>query len=346
MVVVVLLHMARVFFTAAYRQRRGVQLAHRHGAPGDDARPVVHRLPAAVGPARLLGDHDRREHRAVAARSDRRAEHHRPLRPGRIPDGTCSSAPTPSARRRSSASTSCTSCSCRSSSRRLLAVHFWRIRKDGGLARPADADARARAAPADRLAARLHRCPAQDLPPRGARAREDAGRRARARRTPCPRCRTCSTRELAVFMLTVAGLPRARRSCRTRRSRSWPTPACPRTRPRRRGTSSGLQELVSFSAFMGGIGIPTIVLLGLGLIPFLDREKQGTGEWFGGPGGRRLVVQAAGVGLALDAVDRGARDSLRVDPRVVPAHPAARHHVPEPRHGPDGRLTRRIRCGS
>ena len=52
----------------------------------------------------------------------------------------------------------------------------------------------------------------------------------------------------------------------------------------------GLQELVSFSAFMGGIGIPAIVLLGLGLIPFLDRETAGTGEWFGGPGGKRLVA--------------------------------------------------------
>jgi quinol-cytochrome oxidoreductase complex cytochrome b subunit len=68
----------------------------------------------------------------------------------------------------------------------------------------------------------------------------------------------------------------------------------------------GLQELVSFSAFMGGIGIPTIVMLGLGLIPYLDREEDGTGEWFGGPGGWRLTLQAAVVGfggaLAVEAV--------------------------------------------
>ena len=48
---------------------------------------------------------------------------------------------------------------------------------------------------------------------------------------------------------------------------------------------------------MGGIGIPAIVLLGLGLIPFLDRETRGTGEWFGGPGGKKLALQATGVGL-------------------------------------------------
>ena len=60
----------------------------------------------------------------------------------------------------------------------------------------------------------------------------------------------------------------------------------------------GLQELVSHSAFMGGVGIPMIVLIGLGLIPYLDRETDGTGSWFGGAGGGRLVAQAAIFGIA------------------------------------------------
>jgi hypothetical protein len=60
----------------------------------------------------------------------------------------------------------------------------------------------------------------------------------------------------------------------------------------------GLQELVSHSAFMGGIGIPMIVMIGLGLIPYLDREDRGTGEWFGGPGGRALALRSAMFGLA------------------------------------------------
>jgi hypothetical protein len=59
----------------------------------------------------------------------------------------------------------------------------------------------------------------------------------------------------------------------------------------------GLQELVAFSAFMGGIGVPSIVLIGLGLIPYLDRENKGTGEWFGGPGGWPLVKQALLIGF-------------------------------------------------
>jgi hypothetical protein len=56
---------------------------------------------------------------------------------------------------------------------------------------------------------------------------------------------------------------------------------------------------------MGGIGVPSIVLIGLGLIPYLDREEAGTGEWFGGPGGRPLVMRSLLVGfgcaLAIEA---------------------------------------------
>jgi hypothetical protein len=40
-----------------------------------------------------------------------------------------------------------------------------------------------------------------------------------------------------------------------------------------------------------------IVLIGLGLIPYLDRETEGTGVWFGGPGGWPLVVRSAVFGL-------------------------------------------------
>jgi quinol-cytochrome oxidoreductase complex cytochrome b subunit len=42
----------------------------------------------------------------------------------------------------------------------------------------------------------------------------------------------------------------------------------------------GLQELVSYSAFWGGVGIPTLFVLGLLLLPYLDRNPRGTGIWF------------------------------------------------------------------
>ena len=44
-----------------------VELGDRRGAAGGDRPAVVHRLPAAVGPAGLLGGHDQHEHRGVRA---------------------------------------------------------------------------------------------------------------------------------------------------------------------------------------------------------------------------------------------------------------------------------------
>ena len=42
----------------------------------------------------------------------------------------------------------------------------------------------------------------------------------------------------------------------------------------------GLQEMVSYSAFWGGIGIPTIFVILLLLAPYLDRAPGGVGKWF------------------------------------------------------------------
>ena len=42
----------------------------------------------------------------------------------------------------------------------------------------------------------------------------------------------------------------------------------------------GLQELVSYDAFWGGLGIPGILILSLMAIPYLDRHHSGIGRWF------------------------------------------------------------------
>jgi len=42
----------------------------------------------------------------------------------------------------------------------------------------------------------------------------------------------------------------------------------------------GLQELVSYSALLGGIVFPGLVVIGLILIPYIDRKKVGIGIWF------------------------------------------------------------------
>jgi quinol-cytochrome oxidoreductase complex cytochrome b subunit len=42
----------------------------------------------------------------------------------------------------------------------------------------------------------------------------------------------------------------------------------------------GLQEMVSYSAFWGGVGIPTLEVLILLLVPYFDRKNTGVGRWF------------------------------------------------------------------
>jgi len=42
----------------------------------------------------------------------------------------------------------------------------------------------------------------------------------------------------------------------------------------------GLQEQVSYSAFWGGVGVPALELLLLFLVPYIDRSNAGVGRWF------------------------------------------------------------------
>jgi len=51
-----------------------------------------------------------------------------------------------------------------------------------------------------------------------------------------------------------------------------------------------VQEMVSYSAPVGGFIFPGFVLVSLFLLPFLEREPEGVGRWFGMPGKRVAVV--------------------------------------------------------
>ena len=96
MVFFVFLHMMRVFYHGAYKPPREFNWVVGVAAAVLDHRAVVHRLPAAVGPDRVLGDHDRQQHRLVRAAP---RHGHR---------SCSSSAASRSARTRCCASTSCT----------------------------------------------------------------------------------------------------------------------------------------------------------------------------------------------------------------------------------------------
>ena len=52
----------------------------------------------------------------------------------------------------------------------------------------------------------------------------------------------------------------------------------------------GIQELVSYSAFLGGIVVPAVIVLSLLLLPYLDRNPSGVGVWFSGERKFGIVV--------------------------------------------------------
>ena len=177
----------------------------------------------------------------------------------------------------------------------LMTVHFWRIRKDGGLARPADADSRL-GPPAAGVYPVFTEAPQKTY----SLAAIVKGRTPAVGSGPeqtVPSMPHLMFGEAAVFMLTIV-LSVVFAILIDAPLKEVANPAVPENPAKAPWYFLGLQELVSHSAFMGGIGIPMIVLIGLGLIPYLDREIAGTGVWFGGPGGRPLVVRSTVFGLA------------------------------------------------
>ena len=190
----------------------------------------------------------------------------------------------------------------------LLAVHFWRVRKDGGLVRPADADARL--GPRTEITYPVFTEAPQKTWSLAALVKGKTPAVGRGPEGTLPSMPHLMYAEMAVFMLAcfacvllslVADAP----------LKELANPAVPENPAKAPWYFLGLQELVAYSAFMGGIGIPTVVLVGLGLIPFLDREEEGTGLWFGGGapvgalqsnarrwvGGGRLVALSAAFAL-------------------------------------------------
>ena len=61
----------------------------------------------------------------------------------------------------------------------------------------------------------------------------------------------------------------------------------------------GVQELVSYSSFTGGVLVPLLLLVALIAVPFVDCEEKGTGHWFGGERGRKIVLLSALVALVM-----------------------------------------------
>ena len=178
----------------------------------------------------------------------------------------------------------------------LLSVHFWRIRKDGGLARPEDAPGG------------LAEWGGEPRPVFELLATKTYGLMAvvKGKRPPVNRGPENTVMswphlfwaELAVFMVTVA-VTLILSFYFDAPLKELANPAIPENPAKAPWYFLGIQELVSYSAFTGGLLIPVIVLAGLALIPFLDRRAGGEGVWFGSAGERTMFTQSLAFSAAV-----------------------------------------------
>jgi quinol-cytochrome oxidoreductase complex cytochrome b subunit len=149
----------------------------------------------------------------------------------------------------------------------LIAIHFWRIRKDGGLSRP---EAKPRNLPA-------------------AFQKKIYGLQGfvRANFTKVGNVPDDSVytwphlliAELFVFVLTVSLIlvVSLMFNAPLEQPVNMMHPPNPAKAP---WYFLGLQEMVSYSAFWGGIGIPGLMVALLLAVPYLDRNPLGVGRWF------------------------------------------------------------------
>ena len=162
----------------------------------------------------------------------------------------------------------------------IVAVHMWRIRKDGGIARPEGNPTTAGKGVGTMKVVAIK--PA-DAPEKTyglmAVVRGKSPYTGKNIDETVPSWPYLIRAELFVFMLTmlvcvILGLffdaP----------LRELANPSVPENPAKAPWYFLGLQEMVSYSALVGGIIIPSVVVIGLGLIPFLDREEGVSGRWF------------------------------------------------------------------
>lgn len=152
----------------------------------------------------------------------------------------------------------------------LIAIHFWRIRKDGGLSRPAESEK-----PVMKVRVELQK---------RVYGLQGFVRGPFTKVGNVPDDSVYSwpnllMAELFVFVLTVSLIlvVSLAFSAPLEQPVNVMHPPNPAKAP---WYFLGLQEMVSYSAFWGGIGIPTVFVILLLAAPYIDRNTKGVGKWF------------------------------------------------------------------
>lgn len=154
----------------------------------------------------------------------------------------------------------------------LIAVHVWRVRKDGGLARPDEPGTTQQ----DFAAAELPQNKTYGLMELARGTAPAVGGNPETAEFTWP---NLIFREMLLFMAVLAMVLTL--------AIFWNAPLEELANPVHPPNPAkapwyflGLQELVSYSAFWGGVVVPALIVTALSVLPYLDRKRRGVGEWF------------------------------------------------------------------
>lgn len=171
----------------------------------------------------------------------------------------------------------------------IIGLHMWRVRKDGGLARPDNIkEEELKGTPEDELSENVFTKAPQKTYSLMCLVKGQTPVVGRSPEQTVPSWPHLMVRIIALTMFTFA-ITCIYAYFVDAPLREMANAAVPENPAKAPWYFLGLQELVSYSAFMGGVGIPTIALLGLALIPYLDREHQELGRWFDNKTGKRVA---------------------------------------------------------
>ncbi len=154
----------------------------------------------------------------------------------------------------------------------MVSVHLWRVRKDGGLSRP------------DENGDAVETIPLGQLPTNKSYGLMELAQGTTPQVGKNPEDEVFSWphlvfREILLLLLVIAvvlflaiffNAP----------LEEYANPIHPPNPAKAPWYFLGLQELVSYSAFWGGVVVPGLLVTALALLPYLDRKRAGVGRWF------------------------------------------------------------------
>jgi quinol-cytochrome oxidoreductase complex cytochrome b subunit len=154
----------------------------------------------------------------------------------------------------------------------LIAVHLWRVRKDGGLSRPDE--------PGDVVQqvnlSQLPTSKTYGLMELARGTTPQVGRNPEDEVFAWPHL---VFRELLLFLFVVV-VVLLLAIFRNAPLEELANPIHPPNPAKAPWYFLGLQELVSYSAFWGGVMVPGVLVMALVLLPYIDRKRRGVGRWF------------------------------------------------------------------